>query len=80
LEVFEIMLIGYARVSTTDQNHQIDALLNAGVDRRHIFEDRMSGMRADRPRSNEALSYAADGDVLVVWKLDRLARSLPHLI
>ena len=76
------MLIGYARVSTTDQNSdlQIDALLKAGVDRRHIFEDRMSGMRADRPRSNEALSYAADGDVLVVWKLDRLARSLPHLI
>jgi predicted site-specific integrase-resolvase len=68
LEVFEIMLIGYARVSTTDQNPdlQIDALLKAGVDRRHIFEDRMSGMRADRPKLNEALAYVTEGDVLVV--------------
>ncbi|WP_192499196.1 recombinase family protein [Skermanella pratensis] len=76
------MLIGYARVSTTDQNSdlQIDALLKADVDRRHIFEDRMSGIRADRPKLNEVLEYLAEGDVLVVWKLDRLARSLPHLI
>jgi len=76
------MLIGYARVSTTDQNPdlQIDALLKVGVDQRHIFEDRMSGLRADRPKLNEALAFLADGDVLVVWKLDRLARSLPHLI
>src|SRR3954452_3383234 len=76
------MLIGYARVSTTDQNPslQIDALLKVGVDQRHIFEDRMSGMRADRPKLNEALEYLAEDDVLVVWKLDRLARSLPHLI
>src|SRR3954447_12682580 len=76
------MLIGYTRVSTTDQNPdlQIDALLKAGVDRRHIFEDRMSGMRADRPKLTEALAYLTEGDVLVVWKLDRLARSLPHLI
>src|SRR4051794_32731680 len=76
------MLIGYARVSTTDQNPdlQIDALLKVGVDRRHIFEDRMSGLRADRPKLNEALAYLTEGGVLVVWKLDRLARSLPHLI
>ena len=76
------MLIGYARVSTTDQNPdlQIDALLKTDVDRRHIFEDQMSGMRADRPKLNEALAFLAEGDVLVVWKLDRLARSLPHLI
>jgi DNA invertase Pin-like site-specific DNA recombinase len=82
LGVFEIMLVGYARVSTTDQNPdlQIDALLKTGVDRRHIFEDRMSGMRADRPKLTEALAYLTEGDVLVVWKLDRLARSLPHLI
>jgi DNA invertase Pin-like site-specific DNA recombinase len=82
LEVFEIMLIGYARVSTTDQNPdlQIDALLKVGVDQRHIFEDRMSGLRADRPKLTEALAYLTEGDVLVVWKLDRLARSLPHLI
>lgn len=76
------MLVGYARVSTTDQNPglQIDALLKVGVDRRQIFEDRMSGMRADRPKLNEALAYLTEGDVLVVWRLDRLARSLPHLI
>src|SRR3954452_13916056 len=76
------MLIGYARVSTTDQNSdlQIDALLKVGVDRRDIFEDRMSGMRADRPKLTEALAYLTEGDVLVVWKLDRLACSLPHLI
>jgi DNA invertase Pin-like site-specific DNA recombinase len=82
LRVFESMLIGYARVSTADQNSdlQIDALLKAGVDRRHIFEDRMSGLGADRPKLTDALAYLAEGDVLVVWKLDRLARSLPHLI
>jgi DNA invertase Pin-like site-specific DNA recombinase len=76
------MLIGYARVSTTDQKPelQIDALLSAGVDRRHLYEDRMSGLRADRPKLAEALADATDGDVLVVWKLDRLGRSLPHLI
>jgi DNA invertase Pin-like site-specific DNA recombinase len=74
--------IGYARVSTTDQKPelQIDALLGAGVDRRHLYEDRMSGLRADRPQLAEALAYATDGDVLVVWRLDRLGRSLPHLI
>ena len=57
------MLIGYARVSTTDQNPdlQIDALLRAGVDQRHIFEDRMSGLRADRPKLNEALAYRKRG-------------------
>jgi DNA invertase Pin-like site-specific DNA recombinase len=76
------MLIGYARVSTTDQKPelQIDALLSAGVDRRHIFEDRMSGLRADRPKLTEALAFMTEGDVLVVWRLDRLGRSLSHLI
>jgi DNA invertase Pin-like site-specific DNA recombinase len=45
-----------------------------------IFEDRISGARADRPGLRKALDYARDGDVLIVWKLDRLGRSLPHLI
>jgi DNA invertase Pin-like site-specific DNA recombinase len=62
------MLISYARVSTTDQKPelQIDALLKAGVDRRHLFEDRMSGLRTNRPKLTEALADATGGDVLDV--------------
>jgi DNA invertase Pin-like site-specific DNA recombinase len=76
------MLIGYARVSTDGQDTalQRDALLKAGVDPRMIFEDKMSGTVRDRPRLMEALEYVKDGDVFVVWKLDRLARSMGHLI
>lgn len=76
------MLIGYARVSTDDQDTalQRDALLKAGVDERMIFEDKMSGTIQDRPKLAEALAYMKEGDVLVVWKLDRLARSLSHLV
>jgi DNA invertase Pin-like site-specific DNA recombinase len=72
--------IGYARVSTADQNPelQLDALTNAGCAR--IFEDRASGAKADRAGLAEALAYVREGDVLIVWKLDRLGRSLPHLI
>jgi DNA invertase Pin-like site-specific DNA recombinase len=74
------MLVGYARVSTIDQNLdlQIDALRAAGCER--IFSDRTSGARADRPGLHEALAFARDGDLLVVWKLDRLSRSLSHLV
>ena len=74
------MLVGYARVSTIDQNLdlQIDALRTAGCER--IFSDRTSGARADRPGLGEALAFARDGDLLVVWKLDRLSRSLSHLV
>jgi DNA invertase Pin-like site-specific DNA recombinase len=73
-------LIGYARVSTAEQDTalQTDALRKAGCDR--VFEDTASGAKADRPGLSDALAYLRDGDVLVVWRLDRLGRSLPHLI
>ncbi len=71
---------GYARVSTLDQDPalQLDALAAAGCGK--VFEDRASGARKDRPGLQKALDYAREGDVLIVWKLDRLGRSLPHLI
>ena len=70
------MLIGYARVSTDDQNLDLqkDALSRVGCDR--ILEDRLSGAKAERPGLKAALDYARQGDVLVVWRLDRLSRSL----
>jgi DNA invertase Pin-like site-specific DNA recombinase len=76
------MLIGYARVSTDDQklDLQRDALTRVGVDLERIFEDKLSGMRADRPGLAAALKAVRDGDVLVVWRLDRLGRSLKDLI
>ena len=78
------MLIGYMRVSS-DSNRQItdlqhDALLAVGVDARHIFEDHASGTQDDRPGLASALAFVQPGDVLVVWKLDRLGRSLSHLL
>ena len=74
------MLIGYARVSTTDQNLDLqkDALNRAGCER--IFTDVASGAKSDRVGLAEALKFAREGDTLVVWKLDRLGRSLGHLI
>jgi DNA invertase Pin-like site-specific DNA recombinase len=74
------MLIGYARVSAHDQilNLQQDALQRAGCDR--IFTDTASGAQAERKGLDEALNYVRKGDTLVVWRLDRLGRSLPHLI
>ena len=74
------MLIGYARVSTHDQTLalQKDALDQAGCER--IFTDTASGARAERAGLAEALAYVRGGDTLVVWKLDRLGRSLQHLI
>ncbi len=78
------MLVGYVRVSTTDDRQstalQRDALLATGVDERHIHEDRASGIRADRPALKACIEFLRPGDVLVVWKLDRLGRSLSHLI
>jgi DNA invertase Pin-like site-specific DNA recombinase len=73
-------LLGYARVSTTDQDPalQLDALTAAGCPR--IFTDKASGARDDRPELARLLDVARPGDVVVVWKLDRLGRSLRHLI
>lgn len=72
--------VGYARVSTIDQDPalQLDALESAGCVK--VFEDRASGAQADRAGLRSALDYVRAGDVLIVWKLDRLGRSLPHLI
>jgi DNA invertase Pin-like site-specific DNA recombinase len=74
------MRIGYARVSTTDQtlDLQKDALQKAGCER--IFTDTASGAKSERIGLDEALSYVRPGDTLVVWRLDRLGRSLKHLI
>ena len=74
------MLIGYARVSTQDQNLelQIDALTKAGCHR--LFDDKMSGSRAERPGLAKALDMLREGDTLVVWKLDRLGRSVKNLV
>ena len=73
-------LVGYARVSTTDQSLDLqkDALKEAGCAK--LFEDALPGARDDRPGLEAALSYLREGDTLVVWKLDRLGRSLQHLI
>ena len=73
-------LLGYARVSTLHQSPdmQIKALTEAGAER--IWTDRMSGARDDRPELAALLDYARRGDVLMVWRLDRLGRSLPHLL
>jgi len=73
-------LIGYARVSTAEQDTalQTDALRKVGCDK--IFEDTASGAKAERPGLAAALAYVREGDTLVVWRLDRLGRSLPHLI
>ena len=74
------MLIGYIRVSTNDQNTalQRNALESAGCEL--IFEDKISGRAADRPGLKKLLKTLSAGDTLVVWKLDRLGRSMRHLV
>ncbi|MDD3761589.1 MAG: recombinase family protein [Acidithiobacillus sp.] len=74
------MLIGYARVSTPDQHLELqrEVLTQAGCER--IYEDQVSGTRADRPGLAKAFDMLRDGDTLVVWKLDRLGHSVKHLV
>ncbi|KDR96820.1 Site-specific DNA recombinase [Peptoclostridium litorale DSM 5388] len=74
------MKIGYARVSTREQNLdlQMDALKSSGCEK--IFTDKVSGAKKERPGLKQVLEYARKGDIVVVWKLDRAGRSLKHLI
>jgi len=74
------MKIGYARISTKDQNLdlQLDALKKEGC--KKIYQDTMSGTKAERPELQAMLAHLREGDVIVVWKLDRLGRSLKHLV
>lgn len=78
------MLIGYMRISKADGSQttdlQLDALIAAGVDPENIYEDSASGAKDDRPDLAACLKALRAGDTLVVWKLDRLGRSLPHLV
>ena len=78
------MLVGYMRVSSTDDRQSVslqrDALVASGVDERHLHQDKASGARDDRPGLKGCLGDLRAGDVLVVWKLDRLGRSLPNLL
>jgi DNA invertase Pin-like site-specific DNA recombinase len=78
------MLVGYMRVSKSDGSQvtdlQRDALLMAGVDSQHFYEDAASGKREDRPGLTSCLKALRGGDTLIVWKLDRLGRDLRHLV
>jgi DNA invertase Pin-like site-specific DNA recombinase len=75
-------LVGYARVSTDDQDLtlQIDSLLGLGVNRDEIFSDKVSGAKTERPGLDACLEQLQQGDTLVVWRLDRLGRSMHRLV
>jgi len=74
------MLIGYARVSTQEQNLDLQREALTKADCKKVFEDKVSGTRADRPGLAKALEILREGDTLVVWKLDRLGRSVKQLV
>lgn len=85
LDIFERIMTtyyGYARVSTEEQNLnlQIDALIASGCNKNNIFKDKVSGTKTERPGLSQCLEKLSSGDVLVVWRLDRLGRSMVHLI
>lgn len=74
------MKIGYARVSTHDQSYslQLDALNEAGCEK--IFKEKVTGSKTERKELNRMLEHVREGDEIIIWKLDRLGRSLPHLV
>lgn len=76
--------LGYARISTTDQNAsmQVQALIDAGVQKKYIFTDQMSGAKAarERPEMRKLLEYAREGNEIYVWRIDRLGRSLVDVV
>jgi DNA invertase Pin-like site-specific DNA recombinase len=76
------MYIGYARVSTNEQNLDLqrDALRKAGCIEKNIYTDKITGLKQERKGLDQALSHLREGDTFVVWRLDRLGRSLKHLI
>ena len=78
----EPRLVGYARVSTDDQDLslQIDALMRQGIPKTAVFMDKLSGAKTERPGLTKCLETLQSGDILVVWRLDRLGRSMRHLI
>lgn len=78
----DITLIGYARVSTADQSvqMQVDALIRYGVEEENIYRESMSGVKKNRPAFTKAMRQLREGDTLVVWKLDRVARSITNLL
>jgi len=83
-QVTKTMLIGYARVSKADGSQSLDlqkdALIKEGVDEAQLYTDMASGKKDDRPGLEACLKALREGDILIVWKLDRLGRSLQHLV
>jgi DNA invertase Pin-like site-specific DNA recombinase len=75
-------LVGYARVSTDDQDLslQTDSLTGLGIERENIFTEKISGAKTDRPQLDACLANLQHGDTLVIWRLDRLGRSMHHLV
>lgn len=75
-------VVGYARVSTNEQDLslQLDALEKYGCKKEYIFMDKISGSRSERPGLDKCISSLEAGDTLLVWRLDRLGRSMPHLV
>ncbi len=80
IEGLSVARVGYVRVSTNDQNSDLQKNALVSIDCERIFEDKISGKTANRPGLKRALKYLQSGDTLVVWKLDRLGRSVKNLV